>query len=106
MHELSLSNAVVNANGGPAVGCKKVLDLELVRVRSLKSEAKEPAIVLEDVHGATVQSCSAAQGSTALLQLKGEGNQDVTLALNRVSKRTQEVVFSDGASEQAVVKRI
>ncbi len=31
---------------------------------------------------------------------------DITLALNRVSDRTQEVAFENGASEHAVVKRI
>lgn len=106
VHGFSLSNAVVNAESGPSVACKNVLDLELVRVRSPKSETKMPAVVLEDVHGAMVQSCSASNSSPALVQLKGEGNRDVTLALNRISKQTQEVVFADGASEEAVVKRI
>jgi polygalacturonase len=106
VHGLNLSNAVVNANSGPSVGCKNILDLELVCVRSPKSELKVPAIVLEDVHGAMVQSCSAAESSLALVQLKGEGNRDITLALNRVSKQTQEVVFADRASEEAVVRRI
>jgi polygalacturonase len=102
----SLANAVVNAKSGPSIACKNVLDLELVRVQSPKAETKAPAIVLEDVHGAMVQSCSASDSSPALVQLKGEGTRDVTLALNRVSKPTQEVVFADGASEEAVVKRI
>jgi polygalacturonase len=106
VHGFSLSNAVVNAQIGPSLKCKEVLDLELVRMRSTKSEPKVPAIVLEDVHGALVESCSAAESSPALVQVKGEGNRDVTLALNRVSKQTQEVVFADHASEEAVVRRI
>lgn len=53
-----------------------------------------------------VQSCSVAGGSPALVELKGEGSQGITLALNRVSVSTQEVVFAGGASEEAVVKRI
>lgn len=106
VHGLSVSNAVVNANSRPSVECKNVLDLELVRVRSPKSEPNVPAIVLEDVNGAMVQSCSAAESSPALVQLKGKGNRDITLALNRVSKQTQEVAFADGASEAAVVRRI
>lgn len=102
----SLSNAVVKADSGPSVGCKNVVDLEIVRVRSPKSEPKGPAIVLEDVHGAMLQSCSTAESSPALVQLRGGGNRDITLALNRVSKQTPEVAFADGASEQAVVRRI
>ncbi len=106
VHRFSLSNAVLNTDRGPSVGCKNVSDLELVRVRSPKSEPKVPAIVMEGVHGAVVQSCSASESSAALVQLRGEGNRDVTLALNRVSPPAQESVFTDGASEAAVVKRI
>jgi polygalacturonase len=102
----SLSNAVVNANSGPLVECKNVLDLELIRVRTQKSQPKAAALALEDVREAMVQSCTAAENSSALVELKGDGNRDITLALNRVSKGTQEVAFADGASEQAVVRRI
>ncbi len=106
VHGFNLSNAVVNTNSGPPVQCKNVLDLELVRVRAPKSQPKVPVIALEGVREAMVQSCSAAESSPALVQLRGEGNLDITLALNRISKQTQEVVFADGASEQAVVRRI
>ena len=82
------------------------VDLELVRVRAPKSEPKVPVIALEDVREAMIQSCSAAESSPALVQLRGHSNRDITLALNRVSKQTQEVVFADGASEEAVVRRI
>jgi hypothetical protein len=102
----SLSNAVVNANSGPLVQCKNVLELELIRVRAQKSQPEAPALALEDVREAMVQSCTAAENSSALVELKGGGNRDITLALNRVSKGTQEVAFADGASEQAVVRRI
>lgn len=105
VHGLSLNNAVVNTSSGPSLGCKNILDLELIRVRAQKS-GQAPAIVLQDVHGAMVQSCSAAEGTPALVQLKGKGNQEITLALNRVSKQTREVAFADGASEQAVVRSI
>jgi len=103
---LSVNNAVVNSTSGPSVECKKVLDLELVRIRPPKTQPNVPVIALEDVRGAMVQSCSAPESSPALVQLKGEGNQDITLALNRVSAPAQEVAFTDGASERAVVKRI
>ena len=97
---------MVNANSGPSVECKNVLDLELVRVRTQKSQPNVPVIAMEEVHEAIVQSCSAAESSPALVQLRGDGNRDVTLALNRVAKQTEEVVFADGASEKAVVRRI
>jgi polygalacturonase len=102
----SLSNAIVSGKGGPSVECKKVRDLELVRVRNPKSQQNEPVISLEDVQGAMVQSCSANESSSALVQVTGDGNQDITLALNRVSKPTQEVVFTNGATENAVVRRV
>jgi polygalacturonase len=102
----SLSNAVVNANSGPSVECKNVVDLELLRIRSPKSQPNTPTVALEDVHEAVVQSCSASENTPALVQLRGDGNRNITLALNRVSKQTKEVVFADGASERAVVRRI
>lgn len=88
-----------------AIECKNVRDLELVRVRASKPGPNEPAIGLEEVREAVVQSCSAAAGASALVRLKGEGNHEITLALNRVSKQTKEVVFTDGASEDSVVRR-
>src|ERR1700730_720612 len=106
VHEFSVSNAVVNVNSGPSVQCKNALDLELIRVRAPKSQPNVPVIALENVHQAMVESCSAAESSPALVQLRGDGNRNITLALNRVSKQTQEVVFADGASEQGVVRRI
>jgi polygalacturonase len=101
----SLSNAVVNAESGPPIQCKNVRDLELVRVRTSKPGPNEPAVGLEEVQEAVVQSCSAAAGSSALVRLKGGGNRDITLSLNRVSEQTKEVVFTDGASEHSVVRR-
>jgi polygalacturonase len=106
VHGLSLCNTVVNASSGPSVECKNVFDLELIRIRALKSEPKVPAITLEKVHEAVIQSCSAAESSPTLVRLKGDGNRNVALALNRVANQTQEVEFTDGASEHAVVRRI
>jgi polygalacturonase len=106
VHGFNLRNAVVNANSRPAIECKSVQDLDLSHVRAPKLEAGVTAIVMEDVHGAMVESCSAAESSPALVQIKGDSNRDITLALNRVSNQTQEVTFTNGASEQAVVKRI
>ena len=99
-------NTVLNATSGPSVECKSVLDLELIRIRAQKSEPKAPAFILEDVQEALIESCSAAESSPALLRLNGDRNRNITLALNRVSKQTQEVEFADGASEHAVVRRI
>jgi hypothetical protein len=60
---------------------------------------------IEEVQEAVVHSCSAAAGSPALVRLKGGANRDITLALNRFSKKTKEVVFTDPASEDSVVRR-
>ena len=106
VHGLSLGNAVVNSSSGSSVECKNVLDLELVRVRAPKLGPKAPVIVIEGVREAVVEFCSAPENSPALVQLRGDGNRDITLALNRVSKQTQEVACADGASEKAVVRRI
>jgi hypothetical protein len=106
VHGLSLGNAVVNASSGSSVECKNVLDLELVRVRAPKLGPNVPVIVIEGVREAVVEFCSAPESSPALVQLRGDGNRGITVALNRVSKQTQEVACADGASEKAVVRRI
>jgi glycosyl hydrolase family 28/pectate lyase-like protein len=102
----SLNNAIVSDNVGPSVECKKVRDLELVRVRNPKSQQNKPVISLEEVQGAMVQSCSVAGSSSALVQVNGDGNRDITLALNRVPEPAREVVFSNGAAETAIVKHV
>src|ERR1022692_156773 len=104
-HGFSLSNAVVNAESGSPIECKNVRELELVRVRTSKPAPNDPGIDLEEVQEALVQSCAAAVGTSALVRLKGGGNRDITLALNRVSEPTKEAVFTDGASEHSVVRR-
>jgi polygalacturonase len=101
----SLSNAVVNTDGGPSVECKNMRDLELARVRASKIGPNEPLIELEEVQEAVVESCSVAADSPALIRLKGSHNADITLALNRVPKGIKEVTFADGASERALIRR-
>ncbi len=102
---LSLSNMVVNAESGPSVACRNVRDVELIRVRAPKPEPNAPMIELKEVQQAVVQSCSAGSNGRALVRLTGPGNGDVSLALNRVSHSSKEIVFTEGASEQAVVRR-
>ena len=101
----SLSNGVVNADSGPSIGCESVRDLELVRVRAAKLVPNEPGIEFDNVQDAIVQSCSTVAGSPALLRLNGEGNRDITVALNRVSEPTREVEFTNGALEHSVLRR-
>jgi len=101
---LSLSNMVVNAETGPPLECKNVRDVEVIRVRAPKVEANVPVIELKAVQDAVIESCATASDGAALIRVSGGGNRDITLALNRVSKESKEIVFADGASEQAVVK--
>ncbi len=105
VHGLSLGNAVVNAAHGPSVQCRNIHDLELVRVRAPKPEPDAPVIELGAVQQALIESCSAAAGSPALVRLTGTANEDLALALNRVSKHSQEIEFRNGASKEAVVSR-
>ena len=102
--ELCLTNSKVKADAGPAISCENVRDLEFARVRT-SNPPTEPGLDFENVEQAVVQSCSPNIGSPALLRLKKEGNRGITLALNRVSEPTKEVVFADGATERSVVRR-
>jgi polygalacturonase len=103
---LTLENVAVRCDSGVPVAISNVRDLELLRVRSARPAAKEPAIRLERVHTGVVESCSAAEGGLALLEVKGSENREITLALNRPPKGAQEVVFTDGASPDAVMRRV
>ena len=94
VHGLGLRNAVVNVSSGSSVECKNVFDLELARALAPKSEPNVPGIVLEEVREAKVESVRLSGSRLALVEVKGEGNRDITLALNRISKQTQEVAFA------------
>jgi hypothetical protein len=102
---LAMENVAVRCDSGVPVAIANVRDLELVRVRSAKPSAKEPAIRLEHVHRAVVESCSALEGSPVLLELKGSENREITLALNRPPTGAQEVAFTDGAAPEVVTRR-
>lgn len=102
----AFENLQVNPDAGPPLNFTDADDLELIRVRSNKPNSGSPAIVFERVHGAVVESCSAAAGNPALLQVKGRENKDISLVLNRPPAGANEVVYSEGATEDAVVRRV
>lgn len=103
---LALENVAVNAASGVPVSISNVRELELIRVRSARAVAAQPVIRLERVQSAVVESCSGVAGSPALVEAKGPENRDITLALNRPPQGSPEVIFTDGAASDAVVKRV
>jgi polygalacturonase len=104
-HGAAFENFEVNPDGGAPLSFTDVEDLELVRVRTNKANGDLPMIVMERVHNADVESCTAVAGNAALVEVKGRENRDITLALNRPPKGTKEVVYADGATEDVVVRR-
>jgi polygalacturonase len=102
---LALENVTVRAAAGVPVALTSVHDVELRRVRSANPGSKEPAIRLERVQSAMVESCTADPGPPALVEVQGAECSDVQLALNRPAKGSEEVAFSGGASAAAVTRR-
>jgi glycosyl hydrolase family 28 len=103
---MTFENVVANPDSGAAVSLANVRDVELLRVRTEKPDATQPAIRMEGVQNAVVQSCSSVEGRPALLEVKGAENKGISLALNRVPKGMKEVAFMDGAAEDAVSRRV
>jgi polygalacturonase len=105
VHGLSLDNVVVNAENGPAVTLTDVRDAEVFRFTTNRPKAQEPNIRLQRVENAVIQSCRATDGSGALVELRGTGNRDIRLALNRVPKNVKEITLADGASAAVIDRR-
>jgi hypothetical protein len=73
-----------------------------VRVGGVPSEV---VIRPDKAENVSIASCSAPQGSRALIEVHGSQSRDVILALNRVPKGMQKTAFVDGADASAVEKR-
>jgi hypothetical protein len=101
----AFENVQLNSDGGSPLSFKDAEDLELVRVRAKKANGDLPMVVMERVHNATVESCTAIVGTSALVEVKGRENSEISLALNRPPKVAKEVVYTNGATEDAVVRR-
>jgi polygalacturonase len=105
LHGGAFENLQINPDSGSPLTFTDVEDLELVRVRTNKANGTLPTIVLERVHKAAVESCTAVAGNAALVEVKGRENREISLALNRPPRDGKEVVYADGASEDVVVRR-
>jgi polygalacturonase len=101
----SFENLAINPDGGPPFSFKDAEDLEVVRARTSKANGDLPVITLERVHGAAVESCTAAAGNSALIKVVGRENTQVSLALNRPPAGATEVAYADGASADVVTRR-
>jgi polygalacturonase len=97
-------NIQVNADSGASAAFRNVQDVEISRIRTLKSNSA-PLLQLQAVKKATISSCSAAEGSSSLVEVRGPDNAGIALVFNRVPKGMQEVALADGASATAVEKR-
>ncbi len=97
-------NIQVNADSGASAAFRNVQDVEISRISTLKSNSA-PLLRLQGVKSAIISSCSAAEGSSALLEVRGTDSAGISLVLNRVPKGVQEVALVDGASPTVVEKR-
>jgi polygalacturonase len=103
---VSFENLQINPDDGTPFSFKDVEDLELVRARTGKSNGDLPVIALERVTNAAIESCTAAPGNAALIKVSGGENKEISLALNRPPKGAAEVIYADGATADAVTRKI
>jgi polygalacturonase len=103
---VSFENLQINSDGGSPFSFKDAEDLELVRVRTNKVGDELPVISLERVKNAAIESCTAVPGNNALIKVMGRENSGISLALNRPPAGATEVVYADGATQDAVTRRV
>jgi polygalacturonase len=102
----SFENIRINPDGGSPFSFKDAEDLELVRLRTNKANGDLPVIALERVKNVAVEGCTAATGNAALIKVSGHENSDISLALNRPPRGAAEVVYADGATADAVTRKV
>ena len=102
----SFENLRINPDGGSPFSFKDAEDLELVRLRTNKANGDLPVIALERVANTSIESCTAAAGNAALIKVSGHENKEISLALNRPPKGAAEVVYADGATADAVTRKV
>jgi hypothetical protein len=76
--------------------------LDGVTTRQAPSATAAPAVVLEDVDGATVRDCRALPGTGLFLSIRGAGSRGVRLSGNDFSAARRAYVLEGGAREDAV----
>ena len=79
-----LQDVTVSAAGTPAVDARSVADLDVDRLRAPDPDPETPVCRFEDVDGALVHSCAAAEGTGTFLEL--DGCADVELSGNRLGR--------------------
>ena len=78
------------------------ITLDGVTARQAHSGADTPAVVLEDVDGATVRDCRALPGTGLFLSIRGAASRGVHLFGNDFSEAKRAYALESGAREEAV----
>jgi hypothetical protein len=102
----SFENIRINPDSGSPFSFKDAEDLELVRLRTNKANSDLPVIAMARVANAAIESCTAAAGNATLIKLSGNENKEISLALNRPPRGAAEVVYADGATADAVTRKV
>lgn len=102
---MTFDNISVSPGKGPTMLVSDVRGLEIYRLAGRNPQKDQPVIRCENVNDGLIQSCAAAEGTGTFLELRGSGTREISLITNRLSHAAQEVAFTAGASESAVVRR-
>ena len=99
-------NVSVDADNGPVLAVAGAQGLEVLRLSGKKPRKGQTIIRLEKTADCLIQSCAAAEGTETFLELRGTGNRDISLIVNRLSRASRQISFVEGALDSAIVKRL
>ncbi|TCL65333.1 polygalacturonase [Hydrogenispora ethanolica] len=100
---LALHHVFVSNQDGPAFRITRSADVELARCMTANSDPEQPVVQLEDVNRALLHGNWLADDSGIFLELKGSANQRIELFGNSRTIGSEQIRFSDGASESALL---
>lgn len=102
---LMLEDIQINVANGPSVLLASTNDAEVIGFRATVSHGDAPSIRMENSGKTSVQLSTSTNGSRALVELHGPHNRGIFLASNRLMEGAREVVFTDGATDAALVRK-
>jgi len=98
-------NVEINAEKGSALKISNSSEIELDNVTTREPVKGKAVVVLDKVKDVVVRDCSAKEGTTHFLELRGAESQDIVLINNRLEKAKKAIKISYGASLDAIMEK-
>ncbi len=99
---LKLRHIEITNPKGPAFNLSNVTDVDINASTAPIPPKEAPVICLNNVSGAFIHGCQAAQGTEIFLHLAGESTRGIVLGSNNLTQAQQPVVFNGDIQSQAL----